>query len=70
MVVGACKVMVLPPPDDLKSIAPSALLAVPRVSALPPWMVTVPVKLAALLIVWAFIRPDVIVPELILIFPV
>ena len=53
----------------MSKIAPLAVLAVPNVSALAPCTVSVPVKLAELLMVWLLIKPEVIVPLEILILP-
>ena len=50
-VVGPWRVSVPAPPESLKVTAPVAVEAVPRVRAEAPWMVTVPVKLAAELMV-------------------
>ena len=49
--VGPSNVRVFAVPDPLNKIAPVLVLAVPRVKALAPWTVIVPVKLAAELIV-------------------
>jgi hypothetical protein len=52
-------VRVLAVPLPLNRIAPVLVLAVPRVRADAPWMVAVPVKLAAELMVWELIVLDV-----------
>src|SRR3990167_6386233 len=44
----------------LKAMLPVEVPVTPRVRALPPWMVTVPVKLAADEIVWELMAPDVV----------
>ena len=63
---GPIKVNVLAVPEPLNKIAPVLVLAVPSVNALAPWIAAVPVKTAALDIVWELIVLEVLMVVMLL----